>query len=400
MAGAASRESSSLSHPRPDRLRASLHAALPGWFAARLLVLVALILAYAIAKLFIRGACDEAACFDPASTSFWTMIGGRDLGLMSWDAEWYRGIAATGYEAMPPEAVRYFPLFPLLGRGLGRLFGSDGIGLLLVANASALVLGMLVHRLCILEGRDASIARRASWLVALAPPAFVLVMAYSEALAMSLAVGAFLAVRTRRWLPAAMAGFLAGMLRPTGILLMVPFAIEGMRGFGAAPVKERALRIAAFASPLAGAGAYLLWAGRVFGDPLLPLRVQQEASGRGPLSNPVATLYRTAVSAVADGRVDLVLHLLWVLMLAGLVVVTFRRWPVCYGAFALVNLLQAIGTSNLNSLERYGFAAFPLLLSAAAWAGPDELKERVVLVLSGAAMTAYATAAFLSGYVP
>ena len=56
----------------------------------------------------------------------------------------------------------------------------------------------------------------AAWLTALAPPAFVLVMGYSEPLFLCLVVAAFLWMRQGRWWSVAGAGFLAGLTRPVG----------------------------------------------------------------------------------------------------------------------------------------------------------------------------------------
>ncbi|MCB1258812.1 MAG: hypothetical protein KDB33_00190, partial [Acidimicrobiales bacterium] len=41
-----------------------------------------------------------------------------DEGLLTWDGTWYRDIAAGGYDAVPLEGIRFFPLYPLLGRVL------------------------------------------------------------------------------------------------------------------------------------------------------------------------------------------------------------------------------------------------------------------------------------------
>jgi len=37
-------------------------------------------------------------------------------GLIAWDGTWYRDIAMHGYDAVAPDGLRFFPLFPLLGR--------------------------------------------------------------------------------------------------------------------------------------------------------------------------------------------------------------------------------------------------------------------------------------------
>ena len=56
--------------------------------------------------------------------------------------------------------------------------------------------------------------------MALAPPAFVLVMGYTEAIALCALLGAILAARARRWEVVVACGLAAGLARPTGILLV------------------------------------------------------------------------------------------------------------------------------------------------------------------------------------
>lgn len=132
---------------------------------------------------------------------------------------------------------------------------------------------------------------------------------------------------------------------------------------------------------------------------MLPLTVQNQANGRGPFAFPLATLYGAAADAVTDARLDQALHLVWLGIFGALIVVAFRRWPASYGIYAAVSVMQAISTTNLNSLERYGFAAFPLALAAGS-VEMGEKRERLALVVLAILMFAYATAAFDSGYVP
>ena len=82
-------------------------AALPGWITARLVVLVALGLAHLVAQRI-----------DPALEP---LVHRRlHQGLLAWDGDWYLRIADRGYAALPEESLRFFPLYPMLGRALRR----------------------------------------------------------------------------------------------------------------------------------------------------------------------------------------------------------------------------------------------------------------------------------------
>ena len=188
-------------------------------------------------------------------------------GLFAWDAAYYRAIAEDGYRAVGHGSLRFFPLVPMLARVGGWIsFDHTAAALIVIANVSALLFGGLLHRLALRETGDAALARRAAWFGALFPAAFVLVLGYAEATAMMLGVLVFLGIRSNRFLWAAAAGFLAGLCRPVGVLLVIPIAVEGVRGWREASGRARAARVTAVVAPVAGALAYLAWVGAEFGD--------------------------------------------------------------------------------------------------------------------------------------
>lgn len=321
-----------------------------------------------------------------------------DQGLFAWDAAFYRDIADVGYGGLADEALRFFPLLPLLARGLGAVAGGAvGAALVVLVQVFAFAAAVVLHRLTLRETGDRDVARRVTWLFALLPPAAVLVLGYAEALFVLLAAGAFLAVRTGRWWLAVPLGFLLGLARPVGMTLALPAAIEALRGVGSAPRGVLLARAAAVAAPMLGAGAYLGWAERVRGDWQLPLRLQNSADLRGGWRDPVATVV-DAVRAVDDGLGE-ALHLPWIALFLLLLVVVFLRLPVSYGAWTAVLLLSALTGQTLGSFERYGLAAFPLLLALALVARPP-IAERALLVASAAGLGAFTTLTFVGAFVP
>ena len=97
-------------------LKPAFAAALPPWIVARILVAL--------------GMVTGAVLYDGAETD------PLRQGLWAWDGAFYRDIADHGYQAVALEGLRFFPLYPLLGR-VGNLFGSTDVALLVVTNASA-----------------------------------------------------------------------------------------------------------------------------------------------------------------------------------------------------------------------------------------------------------------------
>ena len=312
--------------------------------------------------------------------------------LLGWDAGWYRDIANGGYNAVPREGLRFFPLFPLVGRVVSWVPGmSAAAAVVIVANAFALALGFALHALVMHERDDFALARRACWLVYLVPPAFVLVMGYAEAMFMTGVALVLLTVRSRRWWWAAWIGFLMGLTRPVGILLAVPALVE--------TIWTRDRRgVAAVAGPVAGFLAYLWWAQSRTHEFLYPVRVQEESSRRGGYVDPFRAIGHAARETFS-GHLSGGIHAVSAVILIGLLAVLFRRWPSSFALYASAALLVALSSRNLDSLERYGLATIPFVLAGADVIGDDTV-ERTVLVLAGAGLVLATVLAFCGVMVP
>ena len=329
------------------QVRRAVLVALPAWVIARLLALASL----GIVVLTHSGHTPRAGGVHvPGSHGWW-----------AWDAAWYRLIAERGYLASPPGGVRFFPLFPLLGRWLGVLFGGhDGVALVLLANAFALAIGVVVVLLAerlLNEG----VANRTAWLVMLAPGAVVLATAYPEPLS-GLLAGLFLLLLRNRgrivwW--AAPVGLLAGLTRPTGLFLAavpaVQYVVERRRD-------EVAALLAAAAAPVAGTAIFCAWSAHVYGDLLAPYHVQTESNLRGGLvANPIHSIF------VAPNHAGLPIPLRIAVVAAtiALVVLTWRVLPPSIAVWATLLALAALTQERLTSLPRYISGDFPLLMALA-----------------------------------
>ena len=321
-------------------------------------------------------------------------------GLLGSDAGWYQTIAAHGYGALPRSTTRFFPLLPLLDRGLHDITTMTvGIASLLVVNVAALLLGVGIYALVRAELQDTLLARRAVWLIMLAPPAFVFVMGYSEALLVLLAVAFFAAIRRGNWWWAGLFGFLAGTARPIGCLLVLPAVIEVIRSWSTDRWRGWPGKAVAVVSSVAGTTTYLAWVRTTSGGFLEPLRIQQQQAHHGALSNPVSIVYHSLVNLAHGHHIGDALHVPWIGVAVVLLVVAFWRLPVSYGAFALGVVVVALSGSNLDSFERYALSAFPLVMAAATLLRSARVAT-AVYVLSGSAMALYAVLAFQGAYVP
>ncbi len=362
--------------------RAELAAALPPWIVARLLV--------AVGYVIVAAAADDFAPNRPTPK--------LDQHLLAWDGDWYDAIADEGYDRLPNEAVRFFPLFPLLGRALGWvLAGNQGLALVVVANLAALVAGMLLYRLALEETGDERLATRAAWFFALFPGAFVLVWGYAEALMLAAVLGAFLALRRGRWWPAAALGVAAGLSRPLGALLVLPAAWEAHRGWAGAALRQRLGRTAAVLGAPVGIGAWLLYAEVVEGKGFAPLT--EQSPYRGALTDPFSRLADAAGDFVGADTIGEGVHPPMALLFVVLAVVVVRRWPAAYSLYTVPLLVAALSAESFNSLERYGLNAFPLALALASVTGREEA-DRAAVVLGGAGVVGLCALAWVGNYVP
>lgn len=352
------------------------------WIVARILIAAGYITAYAAAEKLSPGSRPTVLT----------------EGLIAWDGTWYRDIATQGYQSLPLDGLRFFPLFPLLGRALTVVtLGRTDVALVLIANVASLLLVIAIRRLVLFERGSEALARRSVWFVCLFPGAFVLAWAYAEAIWLLAAVGVMWAIRSRRWGWAIVAGLVVGATRPLGIVMVVPIAIELVRVWRDARRDERILGIAALSSPVVATGIYLLWVSRVFGDAWLPYSVQDDYRGQGV--DPFTRIWDGLSQMFGSERLGDGLHIPFAIVFVILLVLTFRYWAVSYGAFAALVLVAALDAQNLNSLERYGLNAFPIVLTAAVIAR-DERIERVVTLLLAGGMVALCAMAWTGAYVP
>lgn len=366
--------------------RGALLPALAGWLAARAAVATGVVVAHSLASQV-------------------EMPDGRlhlDQGLLTWDGTYYRVLAEGWYAgaATPEDATRFFPAYPALARVLDPLVpGSVDVALLLVANLCALAAAVVLWQLAHDVIDDERVARRAAWMVAVIPAANVFVFAYSEAAMLLVFTAALVALHRRRlgWLCAL--GVLAGLLRPAGVLLVVPVAVAAWQHHRERPPPTRRETLgwlAATGAPLAGLAGALGWiavsAGVGWGEPFERQR-QLRAGFHEPLSR-----VGEAVVDVLSGRQHDVYNLAFALGFAALFVVALRRrQPLPWLAFMVVTWVVAVGGTNMDSTGRYCMVAAPFTIALAQWA--QHRWQQVAVGALGLAGTAWFTAEVMLGRI-
>jgi hypothetical protein len=143
------------------------------------------------------------------------------------DALWYQRIASGGYRADDPSAA-FFPLFPMLARGLGWIGIPAFPATLLLAQVAFFGALVVMHALTRRELGEQN-ARRAVRYLAVFPTAFFFLSPFTESLFLLLALLTFWFARTGRWWWAAAPALLAGLTRSVGIVLCAALLAEAVQ---------------------------------------------------------------------------------------------------------------------------------------------------------------------------
>jgi len=313
-----------------------------------------------------------------------------------WDSEWYLLIAAHGYRVdsflegyrpdyHPEDSTGFFPLYPLLLRGVSTTGLPPVAAGVLVSNV-ALLVALTLFRLLVRDEMDEQAATVSLWALLAFPTSLFFSAVYSESLALALTLGAFLAARQRRWGWLALCGFFGALTRPTGVLVAAAIVWEvwerkgGWKGW---------LSLAAFP---AGTGVFCLFCQRVFGDPLA--WVHRQARWRGATSGPWRAFVRFFESAPRlHGSHSSLLELVIAALFLVALVPAVRKLRPSRAAYAVLSVLFPL-CSTLWSFSRLALTIFPAfaLLGLAARRRPQllSLYLAVSLPLGGLLMTLFA----------
>jgi hypothetical protein len=315
----------------------------------------------------------------------------HDLGWLTdvwarWDSGWFLRIAEEGYGGAGEAAAAFFPLYPGLVAGVGRLLaGHYVVAGIAVSLAAALVAFVLLHRIAE-ERLGADGARRAVLYLAFFPMSLFLQAVYSEALFLTLALAAFLLAERGRWPAAAAVTGLALLTRPAAVALLPALALLAWR----APRRRSALATLAVAPAVFALYPLLLWA--QLGDPLAFARAQEtwnrEVSPLGPLGGIWAGVRAVATGDVPLGASELHAYavnaegLAFLALYVALTVVAWRRFGAPYGLFATLSLALPLSVPSerwpLLSLPRFGLVVFPFFLALAVLGGRPRVHAAIV----------------------
>ncbi|GIH17895.1 mannosyltransferase family protein [Rugosimonospora africana] len=183
-----------------------------------------------------------------------------------WDTTWYVIIAQSGYR-FDSRAAAFFPLYPLVVRGVDPVVPGDAfVAALVVSILTCYAALVVIHRLAA-DGLGDEAGRRTVFYLLAFPTGFFLIAAYNESMFLALAAGSMYCMRRRIWWLAALLAGLASGTRLVGVLLAVVFVYEYLRQRGFDPRRIRPDLLWVLLTP-AGLVGYAGYCAHAFGDPL------------------------------------------------------------------------------------------------------------------------------------
>jgi hypothetical protein len=337
-----------------------------------------------------------------------------------WDTNWYLRITTNGYEG---DVLRtaFFPLYPMLIKVFA-LGGGENVRLgvaMIISNLGALAAFIAVGLIASHEAAPKRIhagehdpapdTAQVLSVMAAYPFAFFTVAAYADGLFFGLAAFSIFFARRGLWYWAALMAFLAGLTRPTGVILVLPLAWEYARQHGwlSRDWRER-LRLNSVlkalivwgAVPLAiGLYAAYLWA--AFGNPLVFVEAQ---SHWGHQLVPIWELPFLLVGSVLNQPMwsftqsRLLIDVVPIVVFTALTLLGARRLPAIYTLYMVGALIMSLASPLVGyfnpfaSVGRYLLVAFPAFLLLARWT--KRYTWLHVLVIGGGFMLQALLAAF------
>jgi hypothetical protein len=290
-----------------------------------------------------------------------------------WDSGWFFGIARNGYQYVEGgrNNLAYFPVYPLLMRYVGRLFGRTSADIYLggiVVSWTAFVLAMIVLYYLAQLDLPGDRAERAVLLTAIFPFAFFFGVVYTESVFFLFTVAAFYAFRTRRWVWGGLAGAVATATRVNGILMLPALAWIAWRA--AADRRDRLMALVGLALVASGVGLYSLYVYSLSGNPL-EWAASIERWGYYPGGAPWLAPLRLARTLIMHPYAFLAgermapydtLNGVAALAFAASVPFVWRRFGAAYGLFMAANLWLPLSSGQYEGLGRYCSVMFPCFI--------------------------------------
>jgi Gpi18-like mannosyltransferase len=290
--------------------------------------------------------------------------------MSTWDGRHYETVAQHGYTAAHPEIrqLNFFPLYPKIVRLLGGTSHTMLAGVVLsqlMALASILLMSAMAH-----GEKSAPLLREPGFWMLINPFSFFLFSFYTESLFLFLFLVHYAAFRHNRTKLSFFAGFLAGLTRPTSLVLPALLGFEALKRKWQGEKWQAAL-ICAMA-PAIGLASYVLgyiaWkTGSINGYMDMSHRYWPQYMVF-PFSGYARELKYT-IERVGSGLVpglDILLRTLSTTAVLGVLIARRKHLDPALMAYSVATLIFVQSIAPLRSTGRFELVLFPVFFALAA----------------------------------
>src|ERR1700731_490283 len=276
------------------------------------------------------------------------------------DTLWFLHIAEHGYDL--PMAVIFYPLYPLAIRAASGILPPI-LAALLVSTSATFFFFWGLLRLAGSELPDRG-KLYVLLLILVWPTSFILFAGYAESLTLALIVWAVIFARQARWGAATVCGLVAGLSRPSGVLVSIPIFVMALRS-------RRAGSLPVILAPLGTFGywAWLRWSGHI--SVVDAYRLHQGMA----LVPPWTGFWEALRLVVTQGDMLLATKLAAVILFAALSLrQDIRLEDKLFGLAVILQMLMYTGRPLLGAM-RYLLLVYPAFMVLAAYAHRQNSKR-------------------------
>jgi hypothetical protein len=302
-----------------------------------------------------------------------------------WDTGWYLNIAENWYPALNGSTDRiwdhplrgnygFFPLYPLLIRLVGTVFGENYVAGILISNGALLFTSYYLFKLARLDyGPEAGL--RSIRYLFLFPSAFLLSGVLSESLFLALLVATFYYARTQKWFAVCILGFLLALARPVGVFMVLPLTYEYLKSRNFT-IKPDILYL--FSIPL-GLMAFAFYNHLLTGDWLTFVHIKSRIWNTH-LANPLLIVFQSFRNAGVAGLINPVFAVIELAVLC--VIWRTQRFSYFLTGVLLFSVPLASGIGSVPGVLRFAVIIFPFYILCAQFSENRRL-DRLLSVALG-----------------
>jgi Gpi18-like mannosyltransferase len=302
---------------------------------------------------------------------------------LKYDGDHYKNIANNGYTALD---TAFFPLYPLLVKGVSYMTGISVDMALFVISFAFLVASAIVVSYWIQFELKKRRSKLSHWtvlsLIAFFPTSFYLALGYTESLFIFVTIASLFAFRRGHyWLAAAFIA-LATATRVQGGALAIFFLLEYVMSRKWHDWKKL---IPVFAAPI-GLVCYMIYLTVAFGNPFEFIAAQQNW-GRldGNIITNLISSFRTPY--------------LWYLPVLGIMLWSVWRYlGKTWFVYCLIFILIPLSSGRLDSINRYIVGLPPLFLALSLYLETKPIQLRMLFIGSSIFLLAWNILLFTNTY--